>query len=141
MDFFNMFKKKNEPKSRTMKGRVQQKKERFDEIMNSPGAKIDNWMNNNLPSYFTNSQFNEKYGMPQNQANLLSLLGGPIGLGFARANTELNKIPNRTGFNGSGGVTGGGNATGGGRTGGVRTGGGNYFDLIMDILKRQGIIK
>jgi hypothetical protein len=30
---------------------------------------------------------------------------------------------------------------GGGRTGGVRTGGGNYFDLIMDILKRQGVIK
>jgi hypothetical protein len=135
MDFFNMF-KKNQPKSRTMKGRVKQKEELFNAKMNSPGSKIDEFMNNTLPSYFTNSQTNEKYGMPQNQVNLLGLLGGPLGLGFGRANNELNKIPNRTGFGGGGGAMGGG-----GRTGGVRTGGANYFDLIMDILKRQGVIK
>jgi hypothetical protein len=136
MDFFNMFKKNQPIQSRTMKGRVKQKEERLNAIMNSPSSKIDDFMRNMLPSYFTNSQTNEKYGMPQNQVNLLGLLGGPLGLGFGRVNNELNKIPNRTGFGGGGGAMGGG-----GRTGGVRTGGGNYFDLIMDILKRQGVIK
>jgi hypothetical protein len=136
MDFFNMFKKNQPIQSRTMKGRVKQKEERLNAIMNSPSSKIDDFMRNMLPSYFTNSQINEKYGMPQNQVNLLGLLGGPLGLGFGRAKNELNKIPNRTGFGGGGGAMGGG-----GRTGGVRTGGGNYFDLIMDILKRQGVIK
>ena len=133
---------KGPTKSRTMKGRVEQKQQ-----LNAPTQNLNsaidsglkatqkffepfsNWLSTGDTVGGERMSDPNTYWRGNNEKLIAGILGGPLGSLALKAFDNLKQTQyDATRF------------TGGGQSG-ARVGGKSYFDLITDILRRQGVIK